>query len=191
VDFAFGDCDAMEDADSVLFHKGRQLAGFDELADILKSVAVIVVMIAALVIMVVVTVSVGVFGMRIVVFFISVIMAAAVVVFVLMLMGVGLFGVAVFVGMGLSVIVIAALVLLLSFVGMSVGVFMLMVVLAVVCVGEAVVDIEFHAFDLLPLCALVVHVKLAELQLVEFPFECAGFDAEIDECADSHVAADA
>ena len=53
------------------------------------------------------------------------------------------------------------------------------------------VDVEFHAFDVLPLRAVVVHVEVAEVQLAQLPFERAGFHSEVEECADHHVATDA
>jgi len=58
-------------------------------------------------------------------------------------------------------------------------------------VRRAAVDVEFHALDILPLRAVVVHVEIAEVQLAQLPFERAGFHAEVDECADCHVATDA
>ena len=58
-------------------------------------------------------------------------------------------------------------------------------------VRRPVVDVKFHALDLLPLRAVIVHVEVAEVQLAQFPFERAGFHAEINERADHHVAADA
>jgi len=56
---------------------------------------------------------------------------------------------------------------------------------------RAAVDVEFHALDVLPLCAVIVHVEVADVQLAQLPFERAGFHAEVEECADHHVAADA
>ena len=56
---------------------------------------------------------------------------------------------------------------------------------------RAAVDVEFHAFDVLPLCPVMVHVEIADVQLAQLPFERAGFHAEIDECTDHHVATDA
>ena len=58
-------------------------------------------------------------------------------------------------------------------------------------VRRPVVDVKFHALDLLPLCEVVVHVEVAEIQLAQLPFERAGFHAQVNECADHHVAADA
>ena len=72
-----------------------------------------------------------------------------------------------------------------------VSVFMRMRVLAVLLVRRAAVDVEFHALDVLPLRAVVMHVEVAEVQFAQLPFERAGFHAEVDECADHHVAADA
>ena len=61
----------------------------------------------------------------------------------------------------------------------------------VVRVCRAFVDAELHAFHLLPLLALEVHVEIAEVELRELPFESRGFHAEIDEGAHGHVAGDA
>ena len=57
-------------------------------------------------------------------------------------------------------------------------------------VRGTLVDVEFHPLDVFPLRAVTVHVEIAEIQLAQFPFEGAGQDAEIDERADHHVAAD-
>ena len=57
-------------------------------------------------------------------------------------------------------------------------------------VRRAFVDVEFYTLDVLPLCAVVMHVEVAEIEFAQFPFESAGEDAEIDERADHHVAAD-
>ena len=62
---------------------------------------------------------------------------------------------------------------------------------AVLLMRRAAVDVEFHTLDVLPLCAIVVHVEVADVQLAQLPFERAGFHAEINERADHHVAADA
>ena len=61
----------------------------------------------------------------------------------------------------------------------------------VLVVRRAAVDVEFHALDVLPLRAVVVHVEVADVQLAQLPFERTGFHAEINERADHHVAADA
>jgi hypothetical protein len=81
---------------------------------------------------------------------------------------------------------------------MSMSVFVLVVPFArfslfllVVRVRRAFVDAELHAFHLLPLLPLEVHVEIAEIELGEFPFEGRWFYTEIDEGADGHVAGDA
>ena len=56
---------------------------------------------------------------------------------------------------------------------------------------RAAVDVKFHALDVLSLCAVVVHVEVADVQLAQLPFERAGFHAEVNERADHHVATDA
>jgi hypothetical protein len=75
-------------------------------------------------------------------------------------------------------------------VAMFVAVLML-VLMGVFDVRGAFVNVEFHAFDVLPLLAVEVHVERAEIDFAQLPFEGAGFDAEIDDGADHHVAADA
>ena len=66
-----------------------------------------------------------------------------------------------------------------------------MLMRAMLHMRRAAVDVEFHALDVLPLCAVIVHVEVADVQLAQLPFERAGFHAEVEECADHHVAADA
>ena len=58
-------------------------------------------------------------------------------------------------------------------------------------VRRTLVDAELHPFDLMPLRTVEVHVKIAEIELRKFPFKRGRFHAEIDQCADSHVTADA
>jgi hypothetical protein len=84
---------------------------------------------------------------------------------------------------------------MLMFVAMLMLVFMFMFMSAAIAVGMLLVrrtrvDVELHALDVLPLCAVVVHVKVSEVQLAQFPFERARPDAEVNERADHHVAAD-
>lgn len=67
---------------------------------------------------------------------------------------------------------------------------MLMFIL-IVRVRRTFMDAKFHAFQIMPLRPLEVHVEIAEVELRELPFERGWFHAEIDECADRHVAADA
>ena len=58
-------------------------------------------------------------------------------------------------------------------------------------VSRSFMNAKFHALDIVPLLTLEVHVKIAEIKLRQFPFESGRFHAEIDQCADSHVTADA
>ena len=81
----------------------------------------------------------------------------------------------------------AALVLLL----VRVPVFMPVAVPAILPVGGAAVDVELHTLDLRPFRAIIVHVEIAEVQFAQFPLQRAGFHAEVEKCADSHIAADA
>jgi hypothetical protein len=60
----------------------------------------------------------------------------------------------------------------------------------VVRVRRACVDAKLHAFQLLPLFPLKVHVEIAEVELRELPFESGRFYAEIDERTNRHIAAD-
>jgi hypothetical protein len=69
--------------------------------------------------------------------------------------------------------------------------FVLFLLILVVRVGRAFVDAKFHAFQILPLLALEVHVEIAEVELGKLPLQGRGFDAKIDEGADGHIAGDA
>lgn len=82
---------------------------------------------------------------------------------------------------------------------MPAGFFVFMVVIVIVpmivsaaslAVRRPGVDVEFHSLDVLPLGAVEVHVQVAEFQLADFPLQRAGFDAEVNESAHGHVAAD-
>jgi len=55
---------------------------------------------------------------------------------------------------------------------------------------RTLVDAELYSFDLMPLRTVEVHVKIAEIELRQFPFESGRFHAEIHQGADGHVAAD-
>jgi len=61
----------------------------------------------------------------------------------------------------------------------------------VVRVRGAFVNAKFHALHLLPLLAVEVHVKIAEIELRELPLEGGRFHAKINKGADGHVAGDA
>jgi hypothetical protein len=68
---------------------------------------------------------------------------------------------------------------------------MFMGFILVVRMGGPFVDAKFHALHGLTLLPVEVHVEVADVELGELPLQRGGFDAEIDECADRHVAADA
>jgi hypothetical protein len=55
-------------------------------------------------------------------------------------------------------------------------------------VRRTFMDAKLHTLDALPLGALEVHVKVADLELRKFPFQRRRLHAEIDEGADRHVA---
>lgn len=58
-------------------------------------------------------------------------------------------------------------------------------------VDGAFVDGELHTLDFLPLGAVEVQMEVAQRELGELPLQRGRTDAEIDERADHHVAADA
>jgi hypothetical protein len=112
-----------------------------------------------------------------------------VVMFVLVLVGVAmpvLVGVAVLVLVGVAVLVLVGMAVL-----VLVGMAVLVLAAAVLAVSDPAVDVKFHALDFLPLLAVVVHVEIAEVKFAKLPFQGTGFDTEVDEGADHHVAADA
>ena len=55
----------------------------------------------------------------------------------------------------------------------------------------SLVNAEFDSFNGFALLALEMHVVVAQFELGEFPLQGGRFDAEIAQCADGHVAADA
>jgi len=63
--------------------------------------------------------------------------------------------------------------------------------IVVVRVRCALMDAELNSLDALSLLSLEVHMKIAECEFGELPLESRRFDAEIDQGADRHVAADA
>jgi hypothetical protein len=67
---------------------------------------------------------------------------------------------------------------------------MIVVVIALVGVCRSLVNAEMNAFDLLPLCPVEVHVKIAEIELGEFPLEGRGLHSQVAKGADQHVTAD-
>lgn len=83
-----------------------------------------------------------------------------------------------------TVVIVAALVVM-----MIVRMFVLVIAVMRVCC--ACVDAEFHPFNFAAFLAVKVHVKIPEIELGEFPFQSRGFDSEVTERADRHVAADA
>jgi hypothetical protein len=69
----------------------------------------------------------------------------------------------------------------------------LLPVLLVVLVGvlRAFVNPKLDSTHALPLFAIEVHMKIAEIQFRELPFEGRRFDPKIDQGANGHVTADA
>ena len=74
---------------------------------------------------------------------------------------------------------------------MIVSTIVVLVLVLIVGVRRALVDPEFHPFDILPLGALEVHVEIAEVHLGEFPLESGRLHSEVAESAHGHVATDA
>ena len=99
--------------------------------------------------------------------------------------------------MMLVLMVAMLVIMMLVFVRVGVSLFfvrmlvMMIVLVLIVGVGGAFVDGEFDGLDVLPGLALPMGVEIADLQLAQFPLEGGGFDAEIAQCADGHIAADA
>jgi hypothetical protein len=191
VDFAFGHGDAVKDRDGPLFHEVGEFTAFDHRANLgVGATLLMVVMMAVLMLVPVVIMIMVMIRMRVIVFLMLmiVVVVAAVPMFpgfvlVMVLMRVAVF-VLVLVGVGMPV-----------FVAVTVFLFFFMVMPAAVAVGMflvrgAAMDIELHALDILPLGAVVVHVKVSEVQFAQFPFQRAGFHAEVDQGTDHHVAAD-
>ena len=52
-------------------------------------------------------------------------------------------------------------------------------------------DAEVDSLHTLPMLPFEVHVEVADIEFGEFPLQCRRFDAEVAECADGHIAADA
>jgi hypothetical protein len=69
-------------------------------------------------------------------------------------------------------------------------VIVMLVLILLVRVDCAAMDSELDPLDALSLLAVEVHVKVADIELREFPLERRRFHAEIDERADGHVAGD-
>ena len=141
-----------------------------------------VVMIAALVVMVVLM-GMGVFVRVIVI----VVVSAAIAVFV----DVSLLTMLVWVGMRVLVFPLCVFVRMRMSVGMGMRVFRFVVLVLLRPMDSSFVDCETHAFDLLPLRPVEMHMKLADWKLGQFPLESGRTDAEIDQRAYGHVATDA
>lgn len=193
----------------MLFDELRELALLDELANLLISPAVtMVVMVVvmpvimftmAVTVLMLLVVMVVAMPMMVVLFLVTlcfrpvVMIAASFLVVMLML-----FIVVMIVITAVTVLVVM-LVTVLMLMGVPMFVRMAMLMLAMMMVTAAIavfvmrgpfVNVEFHALDVLPLGAVVVHVKVAKLEFVQLPLEGAGLHAEIDKRADHHVAAD-
>lgn len=113
-----------------------------------------------------------------------VMLMVALFVLVLVLVGVGLF-------MFMPVLMRVSMAVVIFMMMVAFAMFAMLVFVLVVRVRRAFVDAELHAFHLLPLLALEVHVEIAEVELGELPFESGGLHAEVDEGADGHVAGNA
>jgi hypothetical protein len=162
VDFSLGNRDALENGERVFFYKIGEVAFLDERADFRVVASVFVMMVLVFVVVLV-----------LVFVFIVIVTAAFFAVLVMMFMPV-LVRVLMFMAVMMMLLVVLVFVLVLF-----------------VRVRRALVDTEFYALDILALLALEVHVKVADVELGEFPLERGGFHAEVGERADGHVAADA
>ncbi len=90
-----------------------------------------------------------------------------------------------------SVAMVVGVAVLMTFMMMVMVVVVIRAFVLIVRVGGALVDPEFHAFDVLSLRPLEVHVKVPEGNLGELPLEGGRLDAEIAQSAYGHVATDA
>lgn len=221
MDFSFGDSHPVEDGNGVFFYKFGEIALLDERADLRKTPAVGVrvaffsvrMFVAVAVFTMFVMAMVMTVFVRLLAVLVNVTMAAFFSVLVVMAAVVGMLvpGVPVTL-MGVLLMDMAVFFFVLVIVAAVVGMFMprvrvifmrvlMAVVMAAIAVaaidillvsmGRPFVNAEFDPLDGLALFALEVHVKVTDLQLGELPFEGGGFDAEVAERADSHVAADA
>jgi len=218
VNLAFRDGDALEDGKRVLLHEGRQFAVLDQFADLAVGPAVRVIMAVAMLVDFAPVIMIVLLAVRMLVVlmpvFVGVPMFMLVLVFMLvgmsmamlMLMAMGvtvrfpgtvLVRVFMLVGMGMRVPV-GVLTFLVVMMVMPVAVIvagvmgMAVIVWLVLAVGMrlAFVDAKFHPFHFLPLLPVEVHVKIANVELGKLPLERGRLNAEIDESADGHVAAD-
>jgi hypothetical protein len=193
VDLAFGDGDPLENAQRVLLHKMRQLAVFDQPANLavaasMRVAVVVMVMLTDLATVVVVALFVFVMMMPVrVLAFVGVVMGVTVSM-VMLLMSMRVFFrrlMMMLVGMRMAMLFSLVMVVM----AVLVSVFMRLIL--VVRVDRSLVNAKLYPLHVLPFLAVEVHVKIAEIELGEFPLEGGGLDAEIDEGADCHVAADA
>jgi hypothetical protein len=164
VDFALGPGDTLEDGDGVLFYEIAEPALPDEVADFGEAAAVVVIFVIVMLVFMVMFIM-GVVLML----FVIVMMMAAVFVFLLM-------------GMGMVVVFLVAVLMFM---------FILMGLILGVGVGCSLVDGKSHALDALAGFPFPMGVKIADLQLAEFPFEGGGFDAQVAKGADGHIATNA
>lgn len=186
VDLSFRHGDAVENRQRALLHAVAQIARGDQFLDFLMRPTVRVIVVVIMNMRVFVAVSV-----------IVVMVVVTATLLVLMLVGMAV-RVPVLMAVIVVMIMVAAPRLVLVLVGMTVrmpvligvGVFVLVLVLVTVSAVSRLMHVELHALDILPLRAVEVHVQIAEVQLADFPFQRAGLHAEVDECADHHVAAD-
>jgi hypothetical protein len=185
VDLAFGDRDALEDGKRVLFDEMGKLAGSDEFPDFRVAAAMLVVVMMMMVVLV--RVDFGAVIVIVLFLFLVVVMAVLSVLVgvrmlrLVMMMLVPVIMIVIMVFVGVRVLVAVAVVMPAALVAF----------ILIVRVGFAFVDAKFHAFDLLPLLAVEVHVKRTQIELRKLPFKRGRFDTEIDERADRHVATDA
>src|SRR5262245_55990125 len=114
------------------------------------------------------------------------VMPAAFAVFMLMpmlvVMVMAFFAVLVFVRMAVSVLLFTVMMVMVMF---------LLVLVLFRLMRGSVVDRESHAFALLSLGAIEVHVELTDGELGQFPFQRGRADTEIDQRTNGHVATDA
>ena len=217
VNFALGDRDALENGQRALLHELRQLAVLDQFADLAMAAAVrmrvampvllmmVSVHLAAMIVVMFVRVWMGVrlVGMPV---FVRMLLSGtfvgvgvSVLVFVAVRMGMRgrfframrvLVGMLVRMGMGVRMGVLVVMMMPVPMIMSAIGAVFMGFIL-VVRVGRAFVDAEFHALHGLAFLPLEVHVEIANVELGKLPFQRGGFDAEIDERADRHIAADA
>jgi hypothetical protein len=198
VDLALGHCDSMEDIQRVLFYERRKLACFDQSAnvEVAPSVPVLVLVVVMRIVRVfamTVIMCMGMNAFRIGLTGMVMMLAGFTVLVAGLMLSVGVRGLMRMLVSVLMVMILRFLVVMMMFVHvlvlMPAAIFVTLIL--VVGMGRALVNAEFHAFDVLPFFPFEVHVKGADLELGEFPLQSGWFHAEIDEGADGHVAANA